>query len=175
MKKTTRYLVAVSSFILSAGLAHADGEQCDSPMHNSSKVSQQQGIPFKTVDTNGDGAISKAEFNAYYAKHNARHFKEVDINKDGKITPDEMQGGRRQDMGHSDGTTHLDQRFNAADANHDGGLNKAEANEMPMLNAYFDQVDANKDGKVTRQEYFDAMPLLHRGKQMDSSGNAQTL
>ncbi len=175
MKKTTKYLVAVSGLILSAGLAHADGEKCDSPMHNSSKVSQQQGIAFKSVDTNGDGAISKAEFNAYYAKHNARHFKEVDTNKDGKITPDEMQGGQRQEMGQSDGTTHLDLRFKAADVNHDGGLDKAEANDMPMLNAYFDQVDANKDGKVTRQEYFDAMPLLHRGKQMDSSGKAQTL
>ena len=175
MKKTTRYFVAVSSFLLIAGMAHADGEKCDSPMHNQSNVSQQQGIMFKTVDTNGDGAISKAEFNAYYAKHNLKHFKELDANKDGKITPEELQGGHRQEMGNNDGTTHLDQRFNAADANHDGGLNKAEANGMPMLSAYFDQVDANHDGKVTRREYLDAMPLLHSGKQIDASGKAQTL
>jgi Ca2+-binding EF-hand superfamily protein len=175
MKKTTRYFVAVSSFVLSAGLAHADGEKCDSPMHNQSNVSQQQGIMFKAVDTNGDGAISKAEFNAYYAKHNAIHFKEMDANKDGKITPEEMLAASGQQMGSSDGTTHLDQRFKAADANHDGGLDKTEANGMPMLTAYFDQVDSNHDGKVTRQEYFEAMPLLHRGKQIDSSGKAQTL
>lgn len=175
MKKTTMYFAAVTGFILSAGLAHADGEKCDSPMHNQSPVSQQTGIMFKSVDTNGDGAVSKSEFNRYYAKHNTKHFKELDANKDGKLAPDEMQGGRKQEMTRSDGTTHLDQRFKAADANSDGGLNKAEANGMPMLNAYFDQVDANKDGKVTRQEYFDAMPLLHRGKQMDSSGNSQTL
>jgi len=174
MKKTTIYFAAVSSFVLSAGFAYADGDKCDSPMHNQSNVSQQV-ITFKNVDTNGDGAISKAEFNNYYAKHNAKHFKEIDTNKDGKITPEEMQGGQKQDMGHNDGTTHLDKRFNAADANQDGGLDKQEANGMPMLNAYFDQVDTNKDGKVTRQEYFDAMPLLHRGKQIDSSGKAQTL
>jgi Ca2+-binding EF-hand superfamily protein len=174
MKKTTKYFVAVSGFILSAGLAYADGAKCDSPMHNQSSVSQQ-GIMFKTVDTNGNGSISKSEFNAFYAKHNAKHFKEMDANKDGKITPGEMQGEHRQEMGHNDGTTHLDQRFKAADANDDGGLNKKEANAMPMLNAYFEQVDANKDGKVTRQEYLDAMPLLHRGKQMDSGGKAQTL
>jgi Ca2+-binding EF-hand superfamily protein len=175
MKKTTKYLVAVSTFVLSAGLAHADGEKCDSPMHNQSNVSQQQGIMFKTVDTNGDGTISKAEFNAYYAKHNAKHFKEMDANKDGKITPEEMLGASGRQMGSSAGTTHLDQRFYTADANHDGGLDKTEANGMPMLTAYFDKVDANHDGKVTRQEYFEAMPLLHRGKQIDSSGKAQTL
>lgn len=175
MKKTIRYFVAFSGFILSAGLAHADGEKCDSPMHNQSNVSQQQGIMFKTVDTNGDGAISKSEFNAYYAKHNAKHFKEMDANKDGKITPEEMQGSSRQRMEHSAGTTHLDQRFYTADANHDGGLDKTEADGMPMLIVYFDQVDSNHDGKVTRKEYFEAMPLLHRGKQIDSSGKAQTL
>jgi hypothetical protein len=175
MKKTTKCFAAVSGFVLCAGLAHADGEKCDSQMHNQSNVSQQQGIAFKTVDTNGDGAISRSEFKAYYAKHNARHFKEVDANKDGKITPDEMQGGRSQEMGRNDGTAHLDRRFKAADANQDGGLNKEEADGMPMLSAYFGQVDADKDGKVTRQEYFDAMPLLHRGKQMDTGGKSQTL
>ena len=175
MKKTTKYLVAVSSFVLSAGLAHADGEKCDSPMHSQSNVSQQQGIMFKTVDTNGDGAISKAEFNAYYARHNAKHFREMDANKDGKITPREMLSAGSRQTGSGSATAHLDNRFFAADANHDGGLDKTEANGMPMLTVYFDQVDANHDGKVTRQEYFDAMPLLHRGKQIDASGKAQTL
>jgi Ca2+-binding EF-hand superfamily protein len=175
MKESTRYFVAVTSFVLSAGLAHADGEKCDSPMHNQSNVSQQQGIMFKSVDTNGDGAISKAEFNAYYAKHNSKRFQEMDANKDGKITPEEMLGASEQQMGSSPATAHLDKRFYTADANHDGGLDKAEANGMPMLTVYFDQVDANHDGKVTRQEYFDAMPLLHRGKQIDSTGKAQTL
>ena len=175
MKNTTKYLAAISSFILSAGLAHADGEKCDSPMHNQSNVSQQQGNQFKSIDTNGDGAISKAEFNAYYAKHNAKHFKEMDANGDGKITPLEMMGSGSQQAGNGSATAHLDNRFNAADANHDGGLDKKEANGMPMLTVYFEQVDANHDGKVTRQEYFDAMPLLHRGKNIDSSGKAQTL
>jgi hypothetical protein len=46
---------------------------------------------------------------------------------------------------------------------------------MPMLTMYFDEVDANKDGTVTRQEYFDAMPLMHRGKTMDMSGKPQLI
>jgi hypothetical protein len=74
---------------------------------------------------------------------------------------------------HNDGTTHLDERFRAADKNHDGGLDREEAKQMPMLSQYFDEVDTNKDGKVTRQEYFDAMPLLHGVKKIDTSGKAK--
>ena len=62
-----------------------------------------------------------------------------------------------------------------ADTNHDGGLDREEAKNMPMLSMYFDEVDANKDGKVTRQEYFDAMPLLHGAKKMDMSGKSQSM
>src|SRR5665811_1751655 len=136
---------------------------------------QMDGMMFKKLDTNGDGVISKAEFNAF----NAKHFKELDTNKDGKLTLEELQGGQNQtgqspEMGHGDGTTHLDQRFNAADANHDGGLDREEAKDMPMLSQYFDEVDTNKDGKVTRQEYFDAMPLLHGVKKIDTSGKTKT-
>jgi Ca2+-binding EF-hand superfamily protein len=118
---------------------------------------------FKSMDTNGDGVVSEAEFNAY----NANLFHKLDADGNGSITPEEMNSVRRSAMG--SGTTHLDERFNTADVNHDGGLDREEAKAMPMLSAYFDEVDANKDGKVTRQEYFDAMPLLHRAKQEKSA------
>jgi Ca2+-binding EF-hand superfamily protein len=115
---------------------------------------------FRDMDTNGDGAVSEAEFNAY----NAMRFHALDADKNGNITRQEIMSGTTM----RSGTTHLDERFNAADANHDGGLDREEAHGMPMLTAYFDEVDANHDGKVTRQEYFDAMPLLHRAKQEKS-------
>jgi len=59
------------------------------------------------------------------------------------------------------GMIHMVERFKTADANQDGGLDREEAKAMPLLSLYFDEVDANHDGKVTLQEYFDAMPLLH--------------
>jgi hypothetical protein len=85
------------------------------------------------------------------------------------------EGGQGMEAGHNDATTHLDRRFQAADANHDGGLDRQEAVNMPMLSKYFDEVDANKDGKVTRQEYFNAMPLLHGVKNIDTSAKPQSM
>jgi Ca2+-binding EF-hand superfamily protein len=158
MKMTIGYFAVVFGLVTSISLAHAGSSL------------------FSRLDTNGDGLISKAEFDAF----NDRHFKNLDANNDGNITPEELRAIQaqilsNQGMGHGDGTTHLDQRFFAADANHDGGLDRTEAVNMPMLSKYFDEVDANKDGKVTRQEYFDAMPLLHGVKKMDITGKSQTM
>ena len=170
MKKTFDYFAVISSLLISINLAHANGEKCDENMHGQHH-GEMDGMMFQKLDANGDGVISKAEFNAF----NVRHFKKLDTNKDGKLTPEELQGGHKQEMGHGDGTTHLDQRFNAADANQDGGLDREEANNMPMLSQYFDEVDTNRDGKVTRQEYFDAMPLLHGANKIDKSGKSQSM
>ena len=170
MKKPLHSLSAIFVLSLGATLAHADGEKCDSPMHN-----QASGLNpiFSSADTDMDGTVSKSEFDAYYAKHNEKHFMEVDTNKDGKLTPDEMQGSQPPQA--VTGTTHLDRRFYAADVNHDGGLNHDESKNMPMLLQYFKEVDTNNDGKVTRQEYFDAMPLLHSGKHLSAGGKTQQL
>ena len=55
--------------------------------------------------------------------------------------------GRPQDK------ARVDQRFKAADKDGDGALTRDEAQRgMPALHRVFDQVDANKDGKVTRAE-----------------------
>jgi len=177
MKRALAYLAAASCFALSANLAHAEGEACDENMHGQNHVRLDE-MTFKKLDTNGDGVISKAEYNAF----NAEHFKALDTNKDGKLMPEELQGEYGHGAGyvdggmmHGDGTTHLDQRFNAADANHDGGLDREEAKDMPMLSHYFDEVDANKDGKVTRQEYFDAMPLLHGVKNIKPQAKTESM
>jgi Ca2+-binding EF-hand superfamily protein len=162
MKKPMIDLVLVSTLVMSVNLAYAEGD----PPYDNNMYSQHHRemdeMMFKRLDTNGDGVISRKEFDAF----NAKHFEELDTNKDGKLTLEELQGGQTPRMGHGDGTTHLDERFNAADVNHDGGLDREEAKNMPMLSQHFDEVDANKDGKVTRQEYFDAMPLLHGVKKI---------
>jgi len=167
MKKLPQYITGLAALSLAATFAFADGEQCDSQKHN--QASSSKGTMFNSADTDKNGSISKSEFDEYYAKHNNQHFTKMDANKDGELTQNEMHEGHKAPAGATTGTTHLDRRFHAADADHDGGLNTTEAKHMPMLTQYFTQVDANSDGKVTRQEYFDAMPLLHSGKSMSGS------
>ena len=164
MKKDRAYLIIISSFFLSLSSAQAEPDTQHQPMHG-----QMEEKMFKEADSNADGAISKDEFTAFQSKH----FEKMDANSDGKISHEEMVVGHSKQK--ESGTTHLDKRFDAADTNHDGGLDRTEAEMMPMLTMYFNEVDSNKDNKVTRQEYFDAMPLLHSGKPMKSSGKSEAL
>ena len=162
MIKSSVYLIPsasaiVSSLVFSVSVAQAGPDQ-HGAMHNQPMHGQIEQRMFKEADSNSDGAISKKEFDAYQSKH----FNKMDANRDGKITHAEMESGHNK--GQASGATHLDQRFLDADANHDGGLDTTEAEKMPMLTMYFKEIDTNKNGKVTRTEYFDAMPLLHRAK-----------
>ena len=49
---------------------------------------------FKKADTNGDGALSKAEVDAAGMKRLSANFDKIDANKDGKITREEMKAAR---------------------------------------------------------------------------------
>ncbi len=173
MKKCSTHLIfsnlaMVSSLVFSISIAQAGPDQHGS-MHEQPMHGQIEQRMFQEADSNGDGAISKKEFNAYQSKH----FNKMDANRDGKITHAEMEAGHNKRQ--TSGATHLDQRFLDADANHDGGLDRTEAEKMPMLSMYFKEVDTNNNGKVTRKEYFDAMPLLHRPKQPGSGQKKEAL
>jgi len=117
---------------------------------------------FKQMDKNGDGAISKKEFDAFHSAH----FKEMDTNKDGKITQDELDAVHEKMMGQGKGR--FEKRFDESDINHDGALSKDEAEiGMPMLFAHFDEIDTNKDGKISKEEMAASMKKMHeqmRGK-----------
>ncbi len=111
---------------------------------------------FKEMDKNGDGAISKKEFDAFHSAH----FKELDTNKDGKITQDELDAVHDKMM--ERGKERFQDRFDATDINHDGALSKDEAEiGMPMLFAHFDEIDTNKDGKISKEEVAAYMKTMH--------------
>ena len=58
---------------------------------------------FKKADTNGDGALSKAEADAAGMKRLSANFDKIDANKDGKITPEEMKAARGAHKGGRNG------------------------------------------------------------------------
>ena len=47
----------------------------------------------------------------------------------------------------------LDAAFNRADTNHDGKLNRSEAEHFPVVVQRFDQFDGNHDGFISRDEF----------------------
>lgn len=159
MKMTIHLFALVFSVAIGVQLAQAGSEVSHDNGQAIEHGPMASGM-FNAMDMNGDGVVSKSEFEDFQS----RQFDALDANKDGRLTLDEMNAGQKMATDNS-ATSHLDKVFNAADTNHDGGLDRKEAEAMPMLSMYFDEVDTNKDGKVTRQEYFEAMPLLHRAKQ----------
>ncbi len=102
---------------------------------------------FKQADSDGDGAVSRAEAEKALP-HLAQRFDRVDANKDGRVTLEEVNVARKAAM-----QAHFEQRFKRADSNSDGKISRAEAEQaMPRLVRHFDRIDADKDGQVTIEE-----------------------
>ena len=152
MNKTIRFIAAIYCFTFGASLAYAEPMGHDGSKHDE-RMSRDR--HFKEMDTNGDGMISKAEFDIAHTKH----FQEMDTDGDGKLSGDEMRAGHASKMEQGKGM-----RFKDADANHDGALTREEAKKMPMLSKRFDETDANHDGKVTSEEMDAAMKKMRSGK-----------
>ncbi len=131
-----------------------------SPMH---------GERFKAADTNKDGMVSRAEWDA--AQRANDPFTRIDANKDGQLTEAEMlafretmraeRGGKgRSDKGRGGqgggGMGDPAAFFAGADSNKDGSLTSAEWQGAGRRAEGFARVDASADGKVSKAE-FDAM------------------
>jgi len=111
---------------------------------------------WKASDTDGNGSLSRTEAEASSSWAGER-FAKLDANADGELTREEMHAARKQ--GHEQMRAHKVERFKAADANGDGGIDLAEAQTgLPQLAEKFSTVDADNDGKVT----VDELKSLHR-------------
>lgn len=158
MKTAINCCALVACFTLSASLAHAGQMGHDEHMSDGKMRGHMEGEYFKNMDSDSDGMISKAEFDAAHAKH----FQEMDTNSDGKLSIDEMKAGHGKNR-----EGRKDKRFDKTDANHDGALSREEMEKMPRMSKNFDKMDGNKDGKVTREEMEAAMNTMRRKNRSD--------
>lgn len=108
------------------------------------------GPMMERVDKNGDGRIDRDE--ARQAPRLAGHFEELDANRDGLLDKAEMREGHERLRGrrHARG----EERFDDSDTNGDGAIDLAEAKASAEKRAerMFGKMDADGDGKVTRDE-----------------------
>jgi Ca2+-binding EF-hand superfamily protein len=110
----------------------------------------------KRFDTNQDGKISKDEAGDRLAKA----FPLLDKNKDGYLERTELrvlamrmaakQGGKNANAPAKKAASEPD--FDALDANADGRLTRDELQNTPWLRD-FDRIDANRDGRIDPQEF----------------------
>lgn len=108
------------------------------------------GAMMERVDTNGDGKIDRNE--AKGAPRLAEHFDRIDANGDGSLDKAELdkahehhRAGRRERGA---------ERFEESDTNGDGAIDLAEAKAAAEKRAeqMFGKMDADGDGKLTREE-----------------------
>jgi Ca2+-binding EF-hand superfamily protein len=102
-----------------------------------------------TMDANNDGVVTREEAKDYPML--SAKFDAADANKDGKLDTAEMHAHREAMRGQM--RAHGEERWKTADTDGDAAISHDEAKvAMPRLAAEFDKVDANADGKVTREE-----------------------
>lgn len=103
---------------------------------------------FAAIDTDGNGSISRAEWDKHgadrAAKRAERGEKHADAGERGEGRPHGMRGPHGKRGGHHG------MMMGRADANGDKVISQAEFQTAAL--ARFDAADANKDGKVTPEE-----------------------
>lgn len=119
-------------------------------------AAQPGGDHFAKMDTNGDGTVTTAEFEAGALAR----WTEADANKDGKVTADEFKAVHE---------AHKQERFTKEDVNGDGLLQRSEVAKMPE--EFFTKLDANKDGALSKDEL---ASMKHHGKSPEE-GRARPL
>jgi Ca2+-binding EF-hand superfamily protein len=98
---------------------------------------------FMEADTNGDGVVTRAEFNAA----RMARFDKLDRNGDGTISRADF--GRLMRLAPRL-ARRIDRLLADADTNYDGRVTRAEYASMPM--PLFERLDLNHDGRIDAQE-----------------------
>lgn len=103
------------------------------------------------ADTDHDGRISRAEYDAAASQRRSDWFDKLDLNKDGYITQEEMHQARETRHGNMRGK--MEERFKEADTNGDGQLSLDEVQaKMPRLASRFSELDKDKNGQLSKEE-----------------------
>ncbi|MCB1623019.1 MAG: hypothetical protein KDI32_00430 [Pseudomonadales bacterium] len=129
---------------------------------------QPRSTLFTRMDKDGDGRLARSELPADARMQ--QRFEAMDTNKDGYVTEDEARAARQARM--TEGKARIEQRLRQADINGDGqySLDEVQAN-MPRLADRFNELDADKNGYLTREELRAARMHQHRQHSKERAAN----
>jgi len=110
------------------------------------------------LDINADGLITLDE--AQVHPRFAARFGEIDANRDGQLDSGEMNTHREQMR--AEKRVRGEERWKAADKDGDGLISRDESAAMPRMSSHFDRLDANTDGRVSREEVRQSRERYHQ-------------
>ena len=147
-------MIALSLGLFAASIAVA---QQAAPRHGQDRGPEARAAAFAESDSNRDGRLSLAEFQAARSRKLAEQFSKMDANRDGALTQDEMREAVREHKHMRSARKHqamaMREQAIALDTNNDKALSRAEIGDrMPKLAQNFDAIDLNNDGRLTRDE-----------------------
>ena len=134
-------LPAVAALLLAGGGCMSTAES------NTHQVAGGAVTRFHQLDTNGDGKVTFAEFNAGFA---GTIFSQYNLNDNGTVTRAEWDDVERANTDKSISS------FKLLDRNHDGKLTRDELTHGKrrdmVMRRLFNRIDTNHDGVITEPE-----------------------
>jgi Ca2+-binding EF-hand superfamily protein len=103
---------------------------------------------FKKADKDNDGSLDREEAKAL--PRVAKNFDKIDADKSGTVTLAEIHAAGNQAAKQIEEQDRA--RFQAADKDHDGTLDREEAKVFPRIAKNFDKIDADKSGTISQEE-----------------------
>jgi Ca2+-binding EF-hand superfamily protein len=109
---------------------------------------------FAAADADGNGTLSRTEVERALPRL-APEFDRVDRDRDGSVSREELaahlQSGKPRSRAAADGG--FAEHFRRADTDSDGALSRGECERgLPRLATKFDQIDRDRDGRLTGEE-----------------------
>jgi Ca2+-binding EF-hand superfamily protein len=125
------------------------------------KVKENYQVGFVVVDKNSDGSVTMQEMVEAFPGSGEKVFHRVDADKDGKITKEEWSVWQEREVKKGSGKAarkvkeNYQVGFAVVDKNSDGSVTMQEMVETfpGSGEKVFHRVDADKDGKITKEEW----------------------
>jgi EF hand len=151
--------------LLGTGLAQAQATDPAAPMAPAAPMKAAKAGKALKLDANSDGFVSREEAQSHGRL--ASHFDQGDLDKDGRLSTAELKT-LHDSMPTKPGKTPKPAKagkgpqFGQLDTNGDQMLSREEVTQNGKMARHFDAADANKDGKLTADEF--AAAKQSRGK-----------